>query len=64
MKEEGTNKINREALFSAETEDYRSPMEPKEGGTGTSAAAYRKSGRGSGILYRRGEGGCYEEDSF
>ena len=31
MKEEGTNKINREALFSAETEDYRSPMEPKEG---------------------------------
>ena len=31
MKEEGTNKINRDALFSAETEDYRSPMEPKEG---------------------------------
>ena len=31
MKEEGINKINREALFSAETEDYRSPMEPKEG---------------------------------
>ena len=31
MKEEGTNKINREALFSAETEDYRSPMEPKDG---------------------------------
>lgn len=31
VKEEGTNQINREALFSAETEDYRSPMEPKEG---------------------------------
>lgn len=31
MKEDKTNQINREALFSAETEDYRSPMEPKEG---------------------------------
>ncbi len=31
MKEEVTKQINREALFSAETEDYRSPMEPKAG---------------------------------
>ena len=31
VKEDITSQINREALFSAETEDYRSPMEPKEG---------------------------------
>ena len=31
MKEEGINQIDRQALFSAETEDYRSPMEPEAG---------------------------------
>lgn len=31
MKEDKTSQINRDALFSAETEDYRSPMEPEKG---------------------------------
>ena len=51
--------INREALFSAETQDYRMPSEP-DAGDMVQSVGLKREVRRSCLLYRKEES-CFDE---